>query len=530
MMKKVTRTLSMLLAMLLFITPLSSSTANPNDTKGVKKPVYFEIQVLDQDTGRGIPLVELETIDHRRFVTDSAGRIAFSELDLMSETVFFYWKSHGYEAPTIEGYKGKSPVHGGIELEIIPGGKIDIRVKRMNIAERMYRVTGLGIYKDSIALGYQVPIKQPLLNAKVSGADGGTSILYKDKIFWGYGDTNRIDHAWGCFNAPNATSDVPAAGGLQADIGSDLEYFTRKDGFVKGMWPEITKGVVWPSFAGTFTVDGEERLVMYYTNRNAAWEILEHGLGMFDDQKQEFRIIHKYDLPVTWKVGDGWATFKHKEENQNWQYYGNPYSVVRVPDDIEALKNPDNFEAWSCLEDGSSDDPKTAKLLRDENGKLVYRWTKNAPPVDHNKEAAFIKAGLMQESESRFTPKDVDTGKAVQAHAGTVYWNEWRQKWIGIFISNVGEHSLLGDVYYTESDSPNGPFKKAVRIATHYEYSYYNPTYHLPLSQEGGKIIYFDGCYSSSFATSDWTERYDYNMLRYRLDLSDPRLQKVWED
>ena len=39
---------------------------------------YFAIQVVDEQTGRGVPLVELETVHHLRFVTDSAGRVAFA--------------------------------------------------------------------------------------------------------------------------------------------------------------------------------------------------------------------------------------------------------------------------------------------------------------------------------------------------------------------------------------------------------------------------------------------------------------------
>jgi hypothetical protein len=42
-------------------------------------PRYFEIHVVDAETGRGIPLVELETVDHVRQVTDNAGRIAYFE-------------------------------------------------------------------------------------------------------------------------------------------------------------------------------------------------------------------------------------------------------------------------------------------------------------------------------------------------------------------------------------------------------------------------------------------------------------------
>src|SRR3954471_13681160 len=57
---------------------------------------YKEIQVVDDQTGRGVPLVELETVNHLRYMTDSAGRVAFFEPGLMNQAVFFYVRSHGY--------------------------------------------------------------------------------------------------------------------------------------------------------------------------------------------------------------------------------------------------------------------------------------------------------------------------------------------------------------------------------------------------------------------------------------------------
>jgi hypothetical protein len=50
---------------------------------------YAEIRVLDAQTGRGVPLVELETVHHVRFVTDNAGRVAIAEPDLLDREVFF---------------------------------------------------------------------------------------------------------------------------------------------------------------------------------------------------------------------------------------------------------------------------------------------------------------------------------------------------------------------------------------------------------------------------------------------------------
>ena len=45
---------------------------------------YFKIQVVDRQTGRGVPLVELRTTNNIRYFTDSHGIVAFYEPGLMA--------------------------------------------------------------------------------------------------------------------------------------------------------------------------------------------------------------------------------------------------------------------------------------------------------------------------------------------------------------------------------------------------------------------------------------------------------------
>ena len=114
----------------------------------------FEIQVVDEATGRGVPLVELRTVNEIRLVTDSAGRVAFDEPGLMGRSVFFHVASHGYSYPADGfGIRGKA-------LDVEPGGRAELRIKRLNIAERLYRVTGQGIYRDTTVLGHNAPIRR----------------------------------------------------------------------------------------------------------------------------------------------------------------------------------------------------------------------------------------------------------------------------------------------------------------------------------------------------------------------------------
>src|SRR5437870_10293927 len=96
----------------------------------------FAIEVVDDQTGRGVPLVELTTTSGVTYVTDSAGLVAFDEPGLMNQQVFFHVKSHGYEAAA-DGFGFR-----GVRLDIKPGGAVKVAIKRLNIAERLYRVTG----------------------------------------------------------------------------------------------------------------------------------------------------------------------------------------------------------------------------------------------------------------------------------------------------------------------------------------------------------------------------------------------------
>src|SRR5918998_6348749 len=128
---------------LLFLVPGVCVTVSPPSG-----PVRaFAIEVVDEQTGRGVPMVELQTTNSVRHYTDSGGLVAFEEPGLMGKKVFFGVSAHGYEFPP-DGFG----IRGAV-LETRPGGEARLKVKRINIAERLYRITGQGIYRDTVRLG-----------------------------------------------------------------------------------------------------------------------------------------------------------------------------------------------------------------------------------------------------------------------------------------------------------------------------------------------------------------------------------------
>ena len=93
-------------------------------------------------------------------------------------------------------------------------------------------------------------------------------------------------------------------------------------------------------------------------------------------------------------------------------------------------------------------------------------------------------------------------------------------------MQHFGKPSAFGEVWYAESESPLGPWGKAVKILSHDNYTFYNPRLHGEFSLVNSSTILFEGTYTHTFANKpEPTPRYDYNQILYRLDLDDMRLR-----
>lgn len=477
---------------------------------------YFKIKVVDQDTGRGVPLVELQTVNHLRYYTDSNGVVAFHEPGLMKRTVFFFVRSHGYEAPK-DGFG-----LAGVRLETTPGGSATLKIKRINIAERLYRVTGGGIYADSVLTGTPVPIKEPLLNAQVFGQDSVINTVYKGKIYWFWGDTNRPSYPLGNFHAPGATSLLPRDGGLDPEVGVNLDYFLDKDGFASPTAKLPGKGPTWLGGLVVLAdpVTKRERLFAHYARIEGQLKVYERGLVELDDEKKVFEKRVQFDMKAP-LFPDG-HPFLHTEQGVEHIYFAQPYPTVRVratPDDLQDLSK---FQAYTCLKQGArADDPQ---LDRDPDGKLRWGWKTDTAPLTPKLEVNLIKTGAMKPKERLFQLREADTDKGIQVHAGSVYWNDYRQRWV-LIVAEIFGTSVLGETWYAEADTPVGPWRFARKVVTHDKYSFYNPKQHPMLAKHGGRVLLFEGTYTTTFSGNDnATPRYDYNQIMYRLDLDDPRL------
>jgi hypothetical protein len=468
---------------------------------------YFKITVLDDQTGRGVPLVELRTVNGIRLWTDSNGVTAFHEPGLTDQSVFFSVSSHGYEFPKDGfGYRGRA-------LKTTPGGSAVLKVKRINVAERLYRVTGGGIYADSLLVGEKVPLEHPALNAQVLGSDSVFAAVYKGKVHWLWGDTLRPAYPLGNFHVPGATSRLPKDGGLAPEAGVDLTYYLDDKGFAKETARMPGDG---PSWVNSLVVlrDGKaERMFAGFVKVKPPLAVYARGLAEWDDEKKEFRKVAAFDLKSP-LLPEG-HSFLHTAGGVEYVYFANPYPLTRVKADVASLARLADYEGFTCLKEG--------KVDRD-GGRLRWAWRKGSPPLTPRQEAKLVESGALRPEEALIHLRDADTGKTVVAHGGSVHWNDHRKRWVMIAVQSLGT-SALGEVWYADADTPAGPWVYARKVVTHDRYSFYNPTQHPFFDQKDGRVIYFEGTYTTTFSgNNDSTPRYEYNQVMYRLDLDDSRL------
>jgi hypothetical protein len=482
---------------------------------------YFVIEVVDEQTGRGVPMVELQMTSNIRYYTDSNGLVAFDEPGLMSKRVYFGVSSHGYEFPP-DGFGSR-----GVVLETKPGTSAHLKVKRLNIAERLYRITGQGIYRDTVLLGRKAPIAQPLLNAEVTGQDGVLNAVYRGKLYWFYGDTSRLSYALGNFSMSGATTELPDK--IDPSVGFNLKYIAGPDGFARRMVPIEGKGVVWLS--GLVVVpdpSGREQMVAYFQRREGLGAVLENGFVTYDAQKEQFEKL--IDVPVDPPIFPSGYPFQVRQEGTDYVYFTAPYPTVRVSADWKSYLDLSCYEGYTCLKQGTRcGEAAQAQLDRDAEGKLVWAWKRGTPPLNPNQQHDLVAAGKMTLQESPLRLQDADSGTPIMLNSCSYSWNNYRKRYIMIASETLGA-TVLGEVWYSESHRPEGPWQYARKIITHANkkddaHDFYNPTQHPFFDQEGGRVIYLEGSYVNSFSGNPHpTPYYEYNQIMYRLDLSDPRI------
>lgn len=479
----------------------------------------FGIRFIDQQDNRPIPLVEIETVDHVKLVSDNDGWIAIDDPELLGSEVFFHIRSHGYEYPKDGfGFSGKT-------ITCEPGNRISISLKRTQLAQRLYRSTGIGRYSHIQRLeGKSSSDSEDSFRGKAFhrsiGCDSVLTAVLGNKMYWFWGDTSSLHYPiGGSFHMTGATT---LLGDMKLETAPPtFAYFRDDRDQIRPVAKMPGEGPTWVSgLAVVKNAKGEQVLVGNYVKIRNQLEAYRWGFVRWNSTVQGFEQLVEFpESPKLFPPSQS-HTFERVDSvtNQNYIYVCSPFPHRRVLATEAAYSDPEQYEGFTCLQDGTHFDDR--KIERDSQGVPIYRWRRNTMPLTQVQESALVAEGLLSDHHRFQKLRDIDSQAEIQAHNGSVVWNPYRKAWVAVFTQFGGEASVLGHVWYSESREPEGPFRRAKKIASHNQYSFYNPKIHGELGSSDGKTMYFEGTYTAAFSGNQApTPRYDYNQILYRLDL-----------
>ena len=427
------------------------------------------IEVTDAGNGWPVPLVELRTTHQMRFVTDNAGVIALDTPELLGREVWFDVVGHGYDAPK-DGFGMQ-----GVRLKPQLDTTLQVKLTRTIVAKRLGRSTGAGLFAESQRLGRELDWPE----SGVFGCDSVQNAVHRGKLFWAWGDTTMPEYPLGIFDMSSATSSLQPLTSFEPPLRLKVDYFRDEKGRPRGVAKMPGSGPTWVSgYVSLPDKEGQPRLVGTYIKVKPPLEAYESGLCVWNESSAAFD-----RLRVLWTKSEaapkeplspgGHPAFWKDPHGKAWVLFGNPLPTLRCPATFEAWQEPATWEP-------------------------------------------------LQPQESLISSLD---GKPVKPHSGSLAWNEFRKRWVTVFMQAFGTPSVFGEIWYAEAESPTGLWGKAVKILTHQNYTFYNPRLHPEFTPLDSGILIFEGTYTADFADRpNPTPRYNYNQMLYRLDLDDPAL------
>ena len=470
---------------------------------------YFFIRAVDKESGRAIPLVQLKTLNSLVYHTDNGGIVAFSEPDLMNMNLYFEIKSAGYRYPMDK--TGRQ----GVSLKVIAGKDTTLYLQRLNIAERLYRITGPGQFVHSNKL-LPKDDKINTLKGGVLGQDSNLGVPYKGGIFWAWGDSFLPKEYHGNFSVAGGWSDMPGQKSWTPEDKVDFQYIVDKNGLSKPMIHLEGPGYVWFDWLMNIAgMNGEEQLIAKYSRVNAFFGNYERGIAVFNDQKEVFE---KYADDSNWLPDIATMDHPFKGESQGREYYFTTaeFLFTRVKTTLADISRADHYEVFSPFKPSKGKNSQELTIDRVDNGSVRYSWKKHVPRLNYSKQKDLISQGVISQEEAHIQTLDLISGQEVDVGRGSISWNPYRQRWILI----AGKQ----DVWYSEADTPVGPWVYVVKVASHDQF-FYNPVHHPFLDQEEGQRIYFQGTFTKFFSKEPAIPRYDYNQLMYGLSLNSSQLR-----
>ena len=194
--------------------------------------------------------------------------------------------------------------------------------------------------------------------------------------------------------------------------------------------------------------------------------MLEDGFVIYNGEQEQFEKLKELPLdPPLFPTGYPFRV-KHGDGTE-YVYFTAPYPALRVKADQRSYLDLAAYEGYTCLKPGTHSGGKgQTRLDRDADGKLVWAWKKDTPPLNPKDQQDLIAAGKMTREESPFRLQDADGGKPILHNNCSCNWSEYRMKYVMIASEAMGA-TMLGEVWYSEADRPEGPWTHARKIITH---------------------------------------------------------------
>jgi hypothetical protein len=263
---------------------------------------------------------------------------------------------------------------------------------------------------------------------------------------------------------------------------------------------------------GLFTVrdeQGRERLLATYTRQPGLDPPSERGVAVFDDVTKQFRVLAQMPL-----IGGHIPSHPFRVTAQGKDYwYLIPHE--RVPNEWKAITNPMSYESYTCLESGARFDKAKPRLERRGTGELVYGWKPNTDWIGADEERELIARGLMKKRKLSF-PFSMRIPALRPARR--------RAPLLGTLTGRNGSCWGRRRVRFTTQRRTiqlgRGGLPRRLSVTRFVQHPFFD--------QEGGRVIYLEGTYTSSFSDAKQdTPRYNYNQIMYRVRLDDPRLEAL---
>src|SRR3569833_1474874 len=237
------------------------------------------IGVVDRESRWPVPLIELRTTHDVRLVSDNAGVIAFDLPELMGRETWFDVIGHGYDVPK-DGFGMR-----GVQLVPEPGKTLTVEVARKNLARRVGRITGAGLFAENQKLGREMQARE----SGILGCDSVQCAVHRGRMHWRWGDTKLARYPLGIFHSTGATSSLQGAQVYEPPLKLELDYYRDSAGAPRAISTMPGEGPTWVTgMVSLPSASGEPRLVGAYMKIKPPLDASQWGLCAWNESTANF--------------------------------------------------------------------------------------------------------------------------------------------------------------------------------------------------------------------------------------------------